>query len=140
MSQQAMRVPCWKRRHALARPRTLGVILFLSLFVFQFSVSLLLHPENQILCLEELNNAASAAGHAHHHDKTLAALPTHPDGNTMQHCKDTVFGITVTPLQPFTIPFAFTSEGLTKTWVSPVPEWSSLCERTVAPPHQPPRV
>ncbi|MBI2818756.1 MAG: hypothetical protein HYX73_02145 [Acidobacteria bacterium] len=136
--------PYGRQYHSPApkRGRRIAVIVALPVFVFQFSLSLLLHPVNQILCLEELNPSPTAASHDHHHDHADPLLDSHtapPAGNTMQHCKDTLFGISVTPLQPFSLPFAPTSQELAISWASPTYEFEALCERSPAPPYQPPR-
>ena len=121
------------------RHRRIGVIVSLALFVVQFSLSLLLHPINQILCLEELNGSAAVAAHDHHHDAALSPAHPEPTGDTLQHCKDTLFGIAVTPMQPFILPFATTPQKLTNSWASPSADFQPLFEHTLAPPHQPPR-
>src|SRR3990170_7758454 len=113
--------PYGRQHHSSApkRGRRIAVIVALPVFVFQFSLSLLLHPLNQILCLEELNPSSTAAVHDHHHADPLLDSHTEPAGDTMQHCKDTLFGIAVTPLQPFSLPFAPTSQELAISWASP---------------------
>ena len=141
MTTRARSLPDWRPRKSPSpkRHRRIGVIVSLALFVVQFSLSLLLHPINQILCLEELNGSAAAAAHNHHHDAALSPAHPEPTGDTLQHCKDTLFGIAVTPMQPFSLPFATSLQSLTTRWASSPESFQPLIARTLAPPFQPPR-
>ncbi len=122
-----------------SKGRRIVVFSFLSLFVFQFSLSLLLHPINQILCLEEFPGSSTAAAHDHHHDGALSHSHPEPTGDTLQHCKDTLYGIAVTPMQPFSLPFAMSPQALTTCWASSSRDFRPLIVRTLPPPYQPPR-
>ncbi|MBI3934763.1 MAG: hypothetical protein HY316_08715 [Acidobacteria bacterium] len=121
------------------RSRGIVAVFALSLFVLQLSLSLLMRPLNQILCLEGLNESSAASAHDHHHGDALLDSHTEPSGNTLQHCKDTVFGIAVTPIQPFSLPFATTLQAPGTAWASPSQDFHPVFDRTLAPPFQPPR-
>lgn len=124
---------------ASKRGRRIAVIVALPVFVFQFSLSLLLHPLNQILCIEGLKESSTAAVHDHHHADAVLDSHTEPAGDTMQHCKDTLFGIAVTPLQPFSLPLSTSIAPPQVHWTGGVSETCAFLQRFVPPPFQPPR-
>jgi hypothetical protein len=141
MKMQTSRLsPKGSRSAREPKRRRIAVITSLLLFVFQLSLSLLLHPINQILCLEELSGSPTAVGHDHHHDAgVLAHSDSDPASNSVQHCKDTVFGVAVTPMQPFSLPSAVSPQALTTTWASPWADFQPIFGRALPPPYQPPR-
>jgi hypothetical protein len=124
-------------------PRRLAVLFFVSVLVLQLSLSVFLHPINQILCLEESRSSAAPVGpdhsHSHDHDGTALHSEHQPEGNTLNHCKDSLFGITVTSLQPFTLPVSPALQVMLSAWIDSSLESTPHVERDLPPPFQPPR-
>ena len=128
----------WSSAHA-SRRRPVSVIVSLSLFVIQFSLSLVLHPMTQILCLDELSSTSKTSAHTHHHDDAIAHTETEPSGATMRHCKDTLYGVAVTPMQPFHLPSTASVETPASAWAILAQDFEPVVDRTVPPPYQPPQ-
>ena len=115
------------------------VLFSLSLFVLQLSLSLVLHPINQILCLEELRGTATTAVHDHHHDGVVSHSHSEPEGETLQHCKDVLYGVALTPMQAFSLPSAVILPVLNIARTDVLQEFHSMIEHALPPPVQPPR-
>lgn len=126
-------------RTAVSPRSSIGVLVFLALFVTQLSLSLLLYPMTQILCLEELSRTGDAAAHSHHHDGETAPEQTESPDSALEHCKEAIKGVALTTMQPFSLPAAFRVEppaSARRAWVA---AFEPLTERAVPPPFQPPR-
>ena len=122
------------------RLRRAGVVIWLAVFLFQFSLSLLLHPMSQILCLEELTGASTEALHDHNHEHAVVSdTQSEPESESLQHCKDVLYGITQTPMQAFTLPWSPASHVLIVQGTVPAQPFDLVVDQYLPPPFQPPR-
>lgn len=121
----------------------------LGLIFFHLIQAVLLLPINQILCLDGLNASKSstvAAPHDHDHDHdhdhgpAAPASATEPEGDQLQHCKDTLFGIALIPVQPFSLPMAVSLHEPAVSWAAVPAFFEVPIERSSEPPLPPPRV
>ena len=99
-----------QRRRGKARNALQGHGLCLCLvvmFCFQFGRFYLTVELGQFQCLDTADIHVATSAH-HTHAGNVTAAP--PDGYSIEHCKDTLDGIPLTPVQPFGTVAAVTFE------------------------------
>ena len=110
----------------------------LVLFCFQFSRFYLTVEGGQFLCLDA--DVPDFSAPHHHHEGELSAAHHSDGGYSIEHCKDTLDGIPLTPVQPFGTAAAMTLEP-SQLVAAAFPVADPVAPDGVLPsPFQPPRV
>ena len=78
--------------------------------------------------------------HPHHGDASLAIPASHDGGYTLEHCKDTFYGVYLAPVQTLGLPVATALYALTTHRAASVPVVFSMTEIFLPAPFQPARV
>ena len=133
----------WCRKQATPSPiRSQRVVASLLLFFFGLQVirsSYILTP-NQLFCPEELNEPTAGSAHVHHHEGTDLNSQSESSGYSLEHCKDTLFGIALTPPQPFGLSQSLSVYSPQMAWAHARPDTSPVIQNDLNPPFQPPRI
>ena len=131
-----------QRQMPAMRSRRVTAACVLVLFGIQFSRYFLVIPLDQFLCLEAMS--ASPAGppvsyHHHSDEVSQGAAQSNDNGYSIEHCKDTLMGMALTPVQPFGVPEAATALGTQTAWTLQPPSPLNVFEQFPVTPFQPPR-
>ncbi|MBI4478778.1 MAG: hypothetical protein HY651_02045 [Acidobacteria bacterium] len=114
--------------------------LIISLQLSRFYIAAQMDP---LLCPWDPPRHAQAKQdhtHAHPGDASLA-IPVGQDGGyTLEHCKDTFYGVYLAPAQTLDLPVATAIYALTTHWADSVPVVLSMTEGARPKPFQPPRI
>jgi len=113
----------------------------LVLFCFQFSRFYLIVELDRFVCLEpnHIHTANSLSAHDHHPQGKDALSEDQDSGYSLQHCKDTFNGISLTPVQPLGFSFAAPVQRPETAWASRTPENQQVMDSILPPPFQPHR-
>ena len=132
----------WCRKQATPSPiRSQRVVASLLLVFFGLQVirsSYILTP-NQLFCPEQLKEPTAGSAHDHHHEGTDLNSPSESSGYSLEHCKETVWGIALTPVQPFGLPLTTTVAPPEVQRTSGPSEAIAFLQHSLPPPFQPPR-
>ena len=128
-------------RDASKRPPATRILawLVLAVFCFQLSRFYLVIPLDAFVC----EAAESAHDHAlptqdHHHEHDSLA-PAGDDGYYFQHCKDTLNGMCLVPLQLLGLTVVLWQQNLEPAWAHFALPHRSALENHLPPPFEPPR-
>jgi hypothetical protein len=133
--RKAMRVAVPLQRAAIRCVATVVSLLFCA----QLSQFYLVVPSNSVVCLE-LNYQHAVAADQDASDLAGPLSPSHPSGNTFQHCKDTYDGMLLVPDQPFGTTPAYAYQVLLGTQPAPAIDQPGRYEFELAPPFHPPKI
>ena len=114
--------------------------LIISLQLSRFYIAAQMDP---LLCPWDPPSHAQAnrdQTHPHHGDASLAIPAGHDGGYTLEHCKDTFYGVYLAPVQTLGLPLATAIIALTTHRAASVPVVFSMTERYLPEPFPPPRV
>ena len=132
----------WSRKQLPPSPsRSQRVVASLLLVFFGLQVirsSYILTP-NQLFCPEQLKEPTAGSAHDHHHEGTDLNSPSESSGYSLEHCKETVWGIALTPVQPFGLPLTTTVAPPEVQRTSGPSEAIAFLQHSLPPPFQPPR-
>lgn len=122
--------------------------LALCLFCFQFVRFYVVIPLDAYTCYSPDHIYGATASAAHGHDHALAydgdqhdeAMPQSDDRHFyFQHCKDTLNGLGLTPVQPFGLPVLIWHQKLPASLVHVARTSRRVIEHSLSPPFQPPK-
>jgi hypothetical protein len=109
-------------------------------FAFQLSRFFIVASVAPGLCPADSDASLLASG-GHHHDENAVSLPkNHDPGYYFQHCKDTVDGLALTPVQPLGLPGATIHFVPDTNWSAAPSAAVSATEHFLPAPFQPPRI
>ena len=122
--------------------RAIAVIaaLIISLQLSRFYIAAQMDP---LLCpWDPPRHAQANRDHTppHHGDASLAIPAGHDGGYTLEHCKDTFYGVYLSPPQTLGVPVATAMFALTTHRAASAPVVLSMTEGFLPAPFQPPRV
>lgn len=147
----------WRRRDRVGRPiqgfsrdtRVVSLIVF-GLLCFQLSRVYLVVPADAYICSipgHSHSHESEAASGAHHHDddaesfESAALLQNQDDGrNYVQHCKDTLDDLGLTPGQPFGLAAAVRPEVPEPTHYIASTFTPAVADNFLPAPFEPPRL
>jgi hypothetical protein len=131
--------PGSNHRSGLPRKQVL-TLLVLFFFGFQFSRFYLATPLDHDFCPEPSERATIPMGPAPSQSSgERMADPSSDGGPFFQHCKDYVYGISLTPLQALTAPAPDNLAWTQPVSVLQIPAVLALTQNELVPPFHPPR-
>ena len=136
-----------QHRYSGKDPMRATAFVALCLFCFQVVRFYVVIPLDAYTC-GSLDYTYGDARSTHHHDFETnqpdhdhdQALPQDDDDRQyFQHCKDTLNGLALSPVQPFGLPVLVTQQGPQCSWANLATNPHKAIENYLPPPFQPPR-
>ena len=114
-------------------------VFILSFFGFQLIRGYLVVPLDAYVCSSPDHDHDGTSPNGHHHEDEEALSQSVDQGNSLQHCKDTLDGLGLIPMEAFGPPVTISRHHLAATWISVAGQNPSPIEIFLPSPFQPPK-